>query len=71
MTKQAKEYKDKVIECLMQKYGMVEIEAVRAIRNSYLQDSLNIYPEETIHDDIEHNADNVFHDYTHPQLMQM
>ncbi len=40
MIKKAKEYKDKVIECLIQKYGMKEIEAIRAICDSYLQDSL-------------------------------
>ena len=66
MTKQAKEYKSKVVECLIEKYKMNEIEANRSICNSYLEDFLKHYPEETIHDDIETNADNVFYDYTHP-----
>jgi len=71
MKKLAKEYKSKVVECLMHKYKMSEIEANRAIRISYLEDSLNCYPEETIHDDIEANADNVYYDYTHPRSLQM
>jgi hypothetical protein len=71
MNKQAKEYKMKVVECLVNKYKLNEIEAMRAIRDSYLEDSLKFYPNETIHDDIETNADNVYYDYTHPKLMQM
>lgn len=71
MNKQAKEYKSKVVECLMQKYKMTEIESMRAIRSSYLEDSLKCYPDETIHDDIEVNADNVYYDYKHPKLIQM
>ena len=66
-----KEYRSSVLKCLIQKYGLSEFEANKAIRQSYLPDSLKKYPEETIHDDIETTADDVYYDYTHPVLMRM
>lgn len=66
-----KEYKNSVLKCLMRKYGLSEFEANKAIRQSYLPESLKKYPEETIHDDIETTADDIYYDYTHPILMRM
>lgn len=66
-----KEYKNSVIRCLTHKYDMSEFEANKAIRQSYLPDSLKIYPEETIHEDVETTADDVYYDYIHPVLMRM
>ena len=62
-----KEYKNSVIRCLMHKYDLSEFEANKAIR----QDSLKNYPEETIHEDVETTADDVYYDYIHPVLMRM
>ena len=71
MNKRAKEYQKKVVDVLVRKYNMSELEAYKAIRTTFLYDSLCLYPEETLHDDIETNADFVYEDYTHPQLMRM
>lgn len=66
-----KEYKNSVIRCLMHKYDLSEFEANKAIRQSYLPDSLKNYPGETIHEDVETTADDVYYDYIHPALMRM
>ena len=71
MQDRVKEYKNSVIRCLMHKYDLSEFEANKAIRQSYLPDSLKNYPEETIHEDVETTADDVYYDYTHPVLMRM
>lgn len=55
----------------MHKYDLSEFEANKAIRQSYLPDSLKNYPEETIHEDVETTADDVYYDYIHPVLMRM
>lgn len=67
----AKEYKASVIEVLMRKYNMNQLEAEKAIRQTFLQDSLLYFPEETIHDDIETTADEVYEDYVCPAKMRM
>lgn len=71
MTKRAKQYQKNVVNCLMHKYGMSEFEAYKAICSTFLYDSLLYYPEETIHDDVETNADAVYEDYHYPKFLQM
>ena len=71
MTKCAKEYMNAVIETLQTKYNMTEIEAYKAVKSSFLYDSLLYYVDETIHDDIEMNADFVYEDYNNPELKMM
>ena len=66
MTKRAKEYMNAVIETLQTKYNMTEIEAYKAVKSSLLY-----YVDETIHDDIEMNADFVYEDYNNPELKMM
>ena len=60
MTDAAKNYMLAVNNILRQKYDMTEIKACLAIQESFLYDSLLNYPEETIHDDAEMNADAVW-----------
>ena len=50
---------------------MTEIEAYKAVKSSFLYDSLLYYVDETIHDDIEMNADFVYEDYNNPELKMM
>lgn len=50
---------------------MTEIEAYRAVKSSFLYDPLSHYVDETIHDDIEMNADFVYEDYNNSQLKMM
>lgn len=71
MTKRAKEYMKAVIEVLQRKYSMSEIEAYKAVKATFLYDSLLYYTEETIHDDVETNADVVYEDYKSPKLKRM
>lgn len=71
MTRRAKEYMDAVSRVLIRKYNMTEIEAYKVIKNSFLYDSLLYYVDETIHDDVEMNADAIYEDYKHPQLKMM
>lgn len=71
MTKRAKEYMNAVIETLQTKYNMTEIEAYKAVKSSFLYDSLLYYVDATIHDDIEMNADFVYEDYNNPELKMM
>ena len=71
MRKDAKEYMDSVIKCMMKKYNMSEIVAYKAVKGSFLYDSLKKFPEETLHDDISTNADFVYQDYTSEKLQKM
>lgn len=71
MRKNAKEYMDHVAETLAKKYNISEIESYKMIRSSFLYDSLLKFPDETIHDDIETNADFVYQDYVSGRLLQM
>lgn len=71
MTRKAKEYMSAVSKVLVRKYGTTEIEAHKIIKNSFLYDSLLYYPDETIHDDVEMNADAVWEDLKNPQLKMM
>lgn len=71
MRKDAKDYMNSVINVLIKKYHLSEIEAYKAVKKSFLYDSLMKFPDETLHDDIETNADFVYEDYTSEQLLQM
>lgn len=71
MRKDVKRYMDSVVNVLVRKHDLSEIEAYRAVKNSFLYDSLKNFPDETLHDDIETNADFVYEDYTDGHLLQM
>lgn len=71
MRKNAKEYMSNVAETLVKKYNVSEIESYKMIKLSFLYDSLLKFPDETIHDDIETNADFVYQDYISGNLLQM
>ena len=71
MRKDAREYKESVIKCLVDKYGMSEIFAYKAVKQSFLYDSLQKYPEETLHDDISTNAAFVYEDYKAEEKLRM
>ena len=71
MRKDAKEYMNSVIEILVRKYNISEIESYKIVKKSFLYDSLLKFPDETIHDDIETNADFVYQDFSSEHLLQM
>lgn len=71
MRKDAKEYMNSVVDVIVKKYKLSEIEAYKAVKKSFLYDSLMKFPDETLHDDIETNADFVYEDYTDEHLLQM
>lgn len=71
MRKDAKKYMNSVIQTIVSKYNMSEIESYKLVKKSFLYDSLLKFPDETIHDDIETNADFVYEDYTAGNLMEM
>lgn len=71
MQKKIKNYKNSVAKCLEKKYGLSEFEANKIIKSSFLPESLENFPEDTLHDDIETTADEVYYDYTHPILKRM
>lgn len=71
MRKDAKEYMAFVANILVRKYHLSEIEAYKAIKESFLYDSLIKFPDETLHDDVVTNADFVYEDYNSQQLLQM
>lgn len=71
MRKDAKLYMNSVVETIVRKYNISEIESYKIVRKSFLYDSLLKYPDETIHDDIETNADFVYEDYMSDNLLEM
>ena len=71
MTNRAKEYVNAVSRVLVRKYRITEIEAYKMIKNSFLYDSVIHFEDETIHDDVEMNADAVYEDYKNPELKMM
>lgn len=71
MRKDAKEYMNSVVETIVEKYNLTEIESYKAVKSSFLYDSLLKFTDETLHDDIETNADLVYEDYMQEQLLQM
>ena len=71
MRKEAKEYMDSVVMAIAKKYRLSEIESYKAVKNSFINDSLVYFTDETIHDDIETNADFVYADYNEEKLQRM
>lgn len=71
MRKDAKKYMNSVVEIIIRKYNLSEIESYKAVKNSFLYDSLNKFPDETIHDDMETNADFIYQDYKSERLLEM
>lgn len=71
MRKDAKEYMKSVINSIIKRYNLSEIEAYKAVKESFLYDSLINFPDETLHDDIDTNADFVYEDYSSEVLLRM
>ena len=61
------ELTENAIECLkdilQRKYLLSGEKALDMIATSYIMESLIDYPEETLHDDIEAHADNIYEDW--------
>ena len=70
MNKVAKKYMESVIDVLVRKYPLSHIEARVIVRKSFLYNSLIRHTEETLHDDIETNADFVYDDYINGRIKQ-
>ena len=67
-----KEFKNCIAGILMKKYNLSEFEAIRAIRNSYFEESLKISKQNTLHLDPEEWADDIYeYIYEEPELMEM
>lgn len=58
-----KEYLMYVEDTLMSKYNISQDLSRKIISESYLPDSITMYPEECLHEDIEITADIIYHDY--------
>lgn len=69
--KRRKKYMNSVIQIIIKKYNRSEIEAYKLVKKSFLYDSLLKFPDETIHDDIETNADFVYEEYTSGHFMEL
>ncbi len=63
LTESAKWYIEGLKDILQRKYQLSEEKALNMITSSYIVDSLIDYPEETLHDDIEIHADNIYEDW--------
>lgn len=62
LTESVKGYIEGLQAVLQRKYQISEEKALNMI-TSYIMDSLIDYPEETLHDDIEVHADNIYEDH--------
>ena len=62
LTESVKGYIEGLQDVLQRKYQISEEKALNMI-SSYIMDSLIDYPEETLHDDIEAHADNIYEDH--------
>ena len=62
LTESVKGYIEGLQDVLQRKYQISEDKALNMITSSYIMDSLIDYPEETLHDDIETHADNIYED---------
>ncbi|MCM1026672.1 MAG: hypothetical protein NC432_09555 [Roseburia sp.] len=71
MRTDAKEYMDSVAEVIAVKYPISELESYKMVKKSFLYDSLVKFSEETLHDDIETNADFIYQDYMAERLLEM
>lgn len=63
LTESVKGYIEGLQAVLQRKYQISEEKALNMITSSYIMDSLIDYPEETLHDDIEAHADNIYIKY--------
>lgn len=63
LTESVKGYIEGLQDVLQRKYQISEEKALNMIISSYIMDSLIDYPEETLHDDIEAHADNIYEDH--------
>lgn len=63
LTESVKGYIEGLQDVLQRKYQISEDKALNMITPSYIMDSLIDYPEETLHDDIEAHADNIYEDH--------
>lgn len=72
MTKtEIKEFKGFVREVLIKKYHLSELEAQRAVRNSYLSTALARDCDYVEHDTVEEWADYVYDEFYDTHLMQL
>lgn len=63
LTKSAKTYIEALKDTLKTKYQLSDSKVSSLVMDSYVIDSLIDYPEETLHDDIEAHADNIYEDW--------
>jgi hypothetical protein len=63
LTKSAKTYIEALKDTLKTKYQLSDSKVSSLVMDSYVIDSLIDYPEETLHDDIEVHADNIYEDW--------
>lgn len=63
LTESVKGYIEGLQDVLQRKYQISEDKALNMITSSYIMDFLIDYPEETLHDDIEAHADNIYEDH--------
>ena len=63
LTESVKGYIEGLQAVLQRKYQISEEKTLNMITSSYIMDSLIDYPEETLHDDIEAHADNIYEDH--------
>ena len=63
LTENAKDYIEYLKEILQSKYQLSREMALNIITSSYIMESLIDYPEETLHEDIETHADNIYEDW--------
>ena len=63
LTENAKDYIECLKDILQRKYLLSGGKALDMITTSYIMESLIDYPEETLHDDIEAHADNIYEDW--------
>ena len=52
-----------VILKMIRKFSLSEQTATKLVKESFLYESLLLYPEETMHDDIEETANTIYQDY--------
>lgn len=67
-----KEFKKCITDILMKKYQLNELQARKAIRDSYFDESLKMSRQNTLHTDPEQWADDIYeYIYEEPELMEM
>lgn len=58
----AKNYMNNAILKMIRKYSLSETDATRIIKDSFLYEALILYPEETIHDDLDTTVEIIYND---------